>query len=201
MNNRFIILLFGAFWNQCSFAAPQQLDITQYLTDTMKCNVEHYQPRPGEFDIDRFNAAWVVCKPSRDALLNALPEQVRPEWEAKLELIRTSMIDRFQPQPSQPGYGLNPENPVMIGGIDKGPGRTYTYFTKLRTSDGHPVQVHRVGSCCSFKTPNARIGDHALLDKYELTDTMSNTKIIVYVNIYDEGQIQAIKGFVLQDDV
>ena len=89
----------------------------------------------------------------------------------------------------------------MIGGIDKGPGRTYAYFARLRTPDGNPVQVHRVGSCCRFKTPNARIGDHGALDKYELTNTASDTKTIVYVNIYDEGQIQAVKGFILQDDV
>ena len=166
----------------------------------MQCSAEEYGPGESKFDINAFDAAWKKCAATREALLDALPEQMRPEWEAKLETIRTSMIDRFQPQPSQEGYGLNPENPVMIGGLEKGPERTYAYFSRLRTSAGQPVQVIRIGSCCRFKTPNARIGDHAALDKYELTSEGSESKTIVYVNIYDVGDIQAIKGFILHDD-
>lgn len=199
MNKKFTILIFWS-WVLSTSVSAQELDITQYLTAMMKCNAEQYDPGLDDFDIDGFNAAWKACAPAREALLQALPEEMRPEWEAKLEMMRTSVIDRFQPQPSASGYGLNPDNPVKIGGIEKGPQRTYAYFARLRTSEGQPVSARRIGSCCRFKTPNAQIGDHAALDKYELTSEGSRSTTIVYVNIYDEDDVQAIKGFALNDD-
>ncbi len=180
-------------------AAAQEIDITSHLKAIIGCSAEAYDPGQGEFDADEFNAAWESCEPARNALLDALPAQLRPEWEGKLENVRRSMIDRYRPQPYEEGYGLNPEEPVQIGGLDEGPARTYRYFSRLRTSDGRTVSVRRLGSCCRFPTPNARIGDHGVLDKYELTVAGTDLKKIVYVNIYDQGSIEAVSGFVLTD--
>ncbi|NOX49258.1 MAG: hypothetical protein GXP16_01815 [Gammaproteobacteria bacterium] len=200
MSRQFLVLVTSIFIGTSSFAETQTIDITAHLIEMMQCNAKHYLPPDQGFDIEKFNESWSACAKTRDNLLEALPESKRDEWRVKLEYVRSSMIDKFQPQPSQAGHGLNPENPVAVGGIEDGPKRTYAYFSRLRTKDGRSVQVRRVGSCCRFRTPNASIGDHAVLDKYELSADQFKTKITVYVNIYDEGEMHAISGFTLEDE-
>jgi len=195
-----LLTSFFAICIVASYGFAQELDVTPYLVAIIKCNAEKYDPSQSPFNSYEFNEAWTACKPSREALLSTLPEEMHPEWEAKLENVRRSLIDQFQPQPSEEGYGLNPETPVEIGGVADGPSRTYAYFSRLGTTDGHSVTVKRLGSCCRFKTPNASVGIHGLLDKYELTVEGSPLLLIVYVNIYDEGNVLPVEGFILRDE-
>ncbi len=180
-----------------------EIDITDHIIEIMKCTTTHYQMRADpdvDFDADAHDWAWVQCEDARNSLLQAIPAQLRLEWEGKLEQVRTSMIEAIKPKDSgRPGYGLNPKEPVMIGGIDEGPRRTYDYFRRLRSSTGAQVRVRRTGFCYRFQTPNARIGDHAPLDKYELTYDGLDSPIVIFVNIYDEGEIKAVAGFTLSD--
>lgn len=185
-----------------AFAA--EIDITDYIIEMMECNATAYEKHADssiEFNRAAFDLAWDACGDVRERMLDAIPERMRPEWEARFETIRTSMIDRFNAiQPSQPGYGLNPGEPVLIGGIDDGARRTYEYFSRLRSLDGHSLQVKRIGSCCPFETPNAVVGSRAVLDKYEIMYDGLDVAITVYVNIYDEGATQPVKGFVFRSD-
>ena len=195
MNNRhlptvmvFVLLAF------CTRA--ESLDITESIKEIVTCSMKAYTPAQGEFDAGEFNSAWELCEPARERLIQSLPVENRAEWIDRLEKIRTSMIARFEPQPMQDGYGLNPEEPVTVGGIQQGPQRSYAYFARLRDSQGESVTVRRIGSCCRFQTPNALIGEHASLDQYEVT-TSTGDSTVAYVNIYDDGNVRAVEGFSL----
>lgn len=183
-----------------AIASAQPSDMAQQFRKLIECNTTHYRPTKGSFEVDKFNAAWESCSHIREEVLDTVPENEKPIWIDRFEKMKTSFIDRFQPQPEQPGHGLNPKDPIMIGGLRKGPSRTYAYFKKLRDEQGRPIEVRRIGSCCRFKTPNAIIGDHAALDKYEISSDNFASVTTVYVNIYDEGEVKPVEGFSLADD-
>jgi len=179
--------------------SAQQADLGKYLKEIISCTMKAYTPLDGNFVEEEFNRGWATCKPQRERLLVTMSESARAEWETKFERMRLSMIARFQTQPAIKGYGLNPSEPVMVGGLSDGPNRTRKYFQSLRSTGGKPVKVYRIGSCCRFKTPNAIVGEHASLDQYRVTDETGN-ETIVYVNIYDESDVHAVKGFELSED-
>ena len=193
-----VVLLFLA-----TNASSAEIDITQHILEIMKCTTSHYETRADaklDFDEEAHEWAWTECADVRNSLIQALPPAARPEWESKLARINRSLAEAIKPKESGvTGYGLNPAEPVMVGGVGDGPRRTYQYFSRLRSPTGTTVNVERIGSCCRFKTPNARIGEHAPLDKYEVTYDDLGSPIVVYVNIYDEGIIEPIKGFTLDD--
>lgn len=180
-----------------SISAPgygESSGIEPHLKALIICTTQAYRPKNGEFVVEEFNKGWASCESVRQDLLEQLPPEQQGAWIDKFEVMRKSMIARFQPQPGRDGYGLNQDDPVMIGGLREGPARTRRYFENLRTTNGDSLTVRRTGSCCRFKTPNALIGDHASLDKYELKDGSGNVTF-VYVNIYDEGVIKPVVGF------
>ena len=196
-----LLILVSIFLIVASHAATEKTDITEQLRKLIACNAAHYVPAEGQFEIEKFNDSWEQCAEIRTEMLDSLPETERPIWIDRFEKIRTSLIDRFQPQPELPGYGLSPSDPVKIGGLRQGPKRTYAYFERLRDENGKSIQFRRVGSCCRFRTPNAIVGEHAALDKYEISSDQFKSIVTVYVNIYDEGDLQALEGFTLEDDI
>ena len=180
-------------------ALAQDIDINEQLREFISCTTKAYLPKDGEFLEEEFNRGWATCEPQRERILSSMPESTRGAWETKFERIRISMIARFQPQPAINGYGLNPSDPVMIGGLSDGPSRTKRYFESLRSASGEQLTVYRIGSCCRFEPPNAIVGNHASLDQYRITDETGNESI-VYVNIYDESDVQAVSGFALSEN-
>jgi hypothetical protein len=94
-------------------------------------------------------------------------------------------------------YAFDAANSVKVGGSKNGNGplNERRYLNALLGPKGEPVKYYRAGSCCSFKTPNALIGDSGLLDRYRVTWEGSKDTVNIFLNIYDEGDLKIPAGF------
>jgi hypothetical protein len=91
-------------------------------------------------------------------------------------------------------YGYTEANPISTG---DGPSGERAYLNRLTGPNGEKIQYSRIGSCCPFKTKNGLLDNTGMLDKYEVTYEGLGRKIILYLNMYDKGEMVAPKGFVL----
>jgi hypothetical protein len=67
-------------------------------------------------------------------------------------------------------YGYSEKSPVIVGGgFGNGSKHLYSFLNALRGPEGQVVHYRRVGTCCSFKTPNSPFGDSDVLEVYEIT--------------------------------
>ncbi|MDJ1500864.1 hypothetical protein [Xanthocytophaga agilis] len=89
-------------------------------------------------------------------------------------------------------YGYTEKNPIQTGGGAAGERR---YLNALTGPNGETVTYVRLGSCCAFKTPNGIINNTGLLDKYEVRYEGLNKSVILYLNMYDTGEMKAPVNF------
>lgn len=99
-------------------------------------------------------------------------------------------------------YGFSQDNPIKVGGIEKGfgvgPQREHDYLGRLRGPNGERVTFARLGSCCPFKSPRAPIENTGLLDSYEVSYPGLSAPVTLYLNFYDQDTLKAPVGFVLR---
>ena len=96
-------------------------------------------------------------------------------------------------------YGISETNPVLVGGLGA-PNKAqneHLYLGRLRGPRGERVSYRRLGSCCSFPSPNGRFGDSGLLDPYEVMYEGLAHPLVLYLDLYDPGDVQAPAGFTL----
>ena len=93
-----------------------------------------------------------------------------------------------------PDYGFSPDSPIQLGGTESGPRQSRLYLNSLRGPDGQVVVYERSGSCCPFETKNSSFGT-GLLDVYSITYEGLTEPILLYVNMYDPGELQVPQGF------
>ena len=102
---------------------------------------------------------------------------------------------------SSASYGYTPKEPILIGGSSGGLSeavkRTYRYLNSLRGPKGEEISFTRLGSCCRFDTKNAELGS-GMLDQYEITYKGLAKPLVIYVNIYDAGELLIPKGLTIQ---
>lgn len=93
-------------------------------------------------------------------------------------------------------YGYTAQNPVKVGGIknSSGPLNERRFLNALLGPAGQQITYERRGSCCAFKSPNGMMG-MGLLDIYEVKYDGLDKPLIIYINMYDRGQMKAPKGF------
>lgn len=94
-------------------------------------------------------------------------------------------------------YGYLKENPVNVGGVKEmsGPSNERRFLNALLGPNGEEVGYYRVGSCCSFKTPNGYLNKSGLLDYYKVYIKGGNDTLIMYLNMYDKGDLKIPVGF------
>ncbi|MDF2190237.1 hypothetical protein [Paraflavitalea sp. CAU 1676] len=93
-------------------------------------------------------------------------------------------------------YGYTVKSPIMVGGgLMNGAANEQRYLNGLQGPNGETISYHRLGSCCPFKTKNGLLGDGGLLDKYEVTWEGQDKPVILFINMYDAGDLKAPKGF------
>ena len=78
-----------------------------------------------------------------------------------------------------------------------GPRNERLYLNALRSYDGHAIDFERRGSCCGFATPNGTMGG-GLLDVYVITTPDSPAPVLLYLNMYDSGELIAPQGFTVR---
>jgi hypothetical protein len=92
-------------------------------------------------------------------------------------------------------YGYTEANPIKVGGgLDNGASNEQRFLNALLGPGGEAVSYTRRGSCCHFKTPNGIMGG-GLLDAYIVTWPGQEKPIVLFINMYDPGALQAPKGF------
>lgn len=84
-------------------------------------------------------------------------------------------------------YGYAENNPIKVGGGMNGPLNERFFMDALAGPNGETVSYYRLGSCCTFKTPNGVFGNQGFLDKYEVKYEGLDKPIILYFNMYDPG--------------
>jgi hypothetical protein len=97
---------------------------------------------------------------------------------------------------SDESYGYTPSNPIHVGGTKEssGPLNQRRFLNALLGPAGEEVSYVRKGSCCAFKTENGFNG-FGLLDRYEVSYTGLDSPLILYIDMYDYGELKAPKGF------
>ena len=95
-------------------------------------------------------------------------------------------------------YGVTPENPVHVGGVEDGigPASERKYLDQLRGPNGEEITYNRTSSCCSFDTPRGFMGS-GLLDVYEIKYSGQEKPIKIYINMYDYQSPKAPAGFTI----
>jgi hypothetical protein len=93
-------------------------------------------------------------------------------------------------------YGYTEKNPVKVGGVknNSGPLNERRFLNALLGPGGETLTYNRQGSCCPFKSRNGLMGS-GLLDKYEVKYDGLEKPLIIYINMYDAGELKAPKGF------
>jgi len=95
---------------------------------------------------------------------------------------------------TSPTYGYTQKEPILIGGaFDNGVERSHKYLKTLRGPKGELIAYERRGSCCPFETKNSELGG-GLLDAYELMYDGLSQPLVLYINIYDPGELLIPQG-------
>lgn len=96
-------------------------------------------------------------------------------------------------------YGRSPANPVKVGGLVKsgvtsGSAKEKVFLNSLRGPEGQIIEYERLGSCCPFETPNSPWGT-GLLDVFAVTWQGLEEPVMLYLNMYDAGELMVPQGF------
>lgn len=93
-------------------------------------------------------------------------------------------------------YGYEQKNAIKVGGRNgSGPMNERRFLNALAGPNGEQITYRRRGSCCPFKTPNGMIDNTGMLDVYELTWEGQSKPVVLYLNMYDEGDLFIPVGF------
>lgn len=86
-----------------------------------------------------------------------------------------------------PEYAYSEKLPVAVGGgLGEGAHHTYRFLIALRGPKGEELHYTRIGTCCSFKTPNSPFGE-APLEVYDIRYAEEEPRR-VYLNWYDSNE-------------
>lgn len=93
-------------------------------------------------------------------------------------------------------YGYSAKNAIKVGagGAASGPASERMFLNALRGPGGEKISYSRRGSCCGVESSHAPLGV-AMLDLYEIKYKGLDKPILLYLNMYDPGVLQAPKGF------
>lgn len=96
---------------------------------------------------------------------------------------------------ASPTYGYSENEPILLGGdaLQSGPERSRRYLNSLRGPHGEEITYEREGSCCMFETENSELGA-GLLDRYALTYEGLAEPLLIYINMYDGGELFIPQG-------
>ncbi len=98
-------------------------------------------------------------------------------------------------------YGYIETNPIKVGGVSKfeGPKNERSFLSALSGPNKEPISYKRLGSCCKFETKNG-INGYGLLDKYEIKWRGQANPVILYFNMYDNGELKVPVGFTINQE-
>lgn len=93
-----------------------------------------------------------------------------------------------------PDYGFSEGKPIEVGGFNSvGHQYQYEFMSNLRGPNGERLSMHRVGSCCGFRTKNG-INGIGLLDVWEVTMPDGSLRTL-FISSYDLREPRVPVGF------
>jgi len=96
---------------------------------------------------------------------------------------------KLNKQATSETYGYSETDPILIGGgFDEGSKNIYSFLNALRSPNGQKIHYDRVGSCCSFDTPNSPFDGKGLLELYEIMYDGLEAPKRLYFNWYDKKE-------------
>lgn len=112
--------------------------------------------------------------------------------------IKVSLLDEDTYKLTAPArdksYGYEQTNPVKVGGVNGGPKNERRFLNALLGPNGETIRYKRTGSCCPFKTPKGLIDNSGLLDRYKIYWDGGKDTLVLYFNMYDEGDLFIPQG-------
>lgn len=90
---------------------------------------------------------------------------------------------------TDPTYGFTPDNPIKLGGIPSRDMdfRIQSYFSRVITPEGLPIQWEPMRPCCPFHTPHG-VGEEGMLEVYYIT-LPGQRRTRFFVDHYEEGTV------------
>lgn len=97
-------------------------------------------------------------------------------------------------------YGYTENNPINVGGVktSEGPLNERRFLNALEAPNGNQITYVRLGSCCPFKTPNGMIDNMGMLDKYKVEWVGQAEPVILFINMYDYGELKCPLGLAIK---
>lgn len=90
---------------------------------------------------------------------------------------------------TDPEYAFTPQKAVRVAGLaERGPRAEVVFLSALRGPKGEELRFVRQGACCPFETSSSDLGT-GLLDVYEVTYEGLSEPLILYLNMYDKGDV------------
>lgn len=93
-------------------------------------------------------------------------------------------------------YGYHQDYPVNVGftTLKEGPANENRFLNALQGPDGEKITYKKIGKCCPFPTKKTEMGG-GLLNQYEITWKGLEKPVILYLNMYEKGEIMVPVGF------
>jgi hypothetical protein len=100
---------------------------------------------------------------------------------------------------TDPHYGYTEKKPIEVGGVKEGSGprNERRFLNALAGPNGETVRYLRTGHCCPRKSENGIMGT-ALLDTYAVWWEGGLDTVMLYINMYDPGDLKAPLGFTIK---
>ncbi len=92
-------------------------------------------------------------------------------------------------------YGYDKNYPINLGFENEkySPKNIIYFFNALEGPNGEKISYVKKDNCCPFPSKKSLVGA-GTLDLYEITLEGSDTKINLYLNIYEKGKVVCPKG-------
>lgn len=113
--------------------------------------------------------------------------------------LKNNMTFKVTQVSNDPKYGYDPDYPINIyfrNTVNETINQE-RYFNALAGPNGETLTFEKTGICCPFPTKNIASGA-GLIHVYEVSYKGLEKPLVLYVNMYEKGIIQAPKGLTIK---
>ena len=132
-------------------------------------------------------AIFTSCGSIKSTLQNVDNTAIKPPVRNNQFMISEYASDRK--------YGYDKNYPINLGFENEkySPKNIIYFFNALEGPNGEKISYIKKEDCCPFPSKKSLVGA-GTLDLYEITLEGSDTKINLYLNIYEKGKVVCPKG-------
>ncbi|WP_306352383.1 2-dehydro-3-deoxyphosphooctonate aldolase [Flavobacterium sp. '19STA2R22 D10 B1'] len=96
-------------------------------------------------------------------------------------------------------YGYDKNYPIHVGftKLEEGPVNQRRFLNALAGPNGEKIKYERLFNCCPFPSKKSELGS-GLLDQYKITWEGQEKPIMLYLDMYEKGQIMIPVGLTVK---